>query len=49
VEGRLGARFAIDKQRHFWLGTSGQYLQEMGSQSQHWTTWTADFAYRFGK
>jgi hypothetical protein len=49
VEGRLGARFAVDKQRHFWLGTSGEFLQEFGYASQHWTTWTADFAYRFGK
>jgi len=49
VEGLLGARFAVDKQRHFWLGTSGEFLQEFGYASQHWTTWTADFAYRFGK
>jgi hypothetical protein len=48
VEGRLGARFAVDSRRHFWLGTSGGYLQEFGLSSQHWTTWTADFGYRFG-
>jgi hypothetical protein len=49
VAGRLGARFAPDKQRHFWLGTTGEYLQEFGLSSQHWVTWTADFGYRFGK
>jgi hypothetical protein len=49
VEGRLGARFALDKQRHFWLGATGEFLQEFGYSSQHWTTWTADFGYRFGK
>jgi hypothetical protein len=48
VEGRLGARFALDKQRHFWLGTSGEFLQEFGLYSQHWISWTADFGYRFG-
>jgi hypothetical protein len=48
VEGRLGVRFALDRQRHFWLGTTGEFLEEFGYSQQHWTTWTADFGYRFG-
>jgi hypothetical protein len=48
VEGRLGVRFAVDKQRRFWLGTSGEYSREFGLYPQNLTNWTADFGYRFG-
>jgi hypothetical protein len=49
VETRLGARFAVDKHHHFWLGTTGEYMHEMGPFPQNWITWTADLGYRFGK
>ena len=48
ARGSLGARIAIDKQRRFWLGTTGTVSREFGSGRQVWTTWTADLGYRFG-
>jgi hypothetical protein len=49
AEFRLGARVAIDRQRHVWIGTSGEYQHELGLYPQHWLKWTADIGYRFGK
>lgn len=48
VETHLGARFALDKQRHFWLGTTGEYMHELGPYPQNWISWTADLGFRFG-
>jgi hypothetical protein len=30
VQGTLGARVAVDKQRHFWLGSTGRFSHEFG-------------------
>jgi hypothetical protein len=49
AEARLGVRVAVDRQRHVWVGTSGEYQHELGLYPQHWVKWTADLGYRFGK
>jgi hypothetical protein len=49
IQSGLGARFAVDKQRHFWMGTSANYMHEFGSGTQNWITWTADLSFRFGR
>jgi hypothetical protein len=46
---RAGARFSIDKKRHVWLGTTCEYIYEMGLFSQNSISATADLSYRFGK
>jgi len=46
---RAGARFALDKNRHVWLGTSCEYIYEMGLFSQNSISATVDLSYRFGK
>jgi len=42
-----GARYAIDKQRHVWIGTSAEYWHEFNIGNQNWISWTANFGYRF--
>ncbi len=44
----VGGRFALDKRRHYWLGTSGQFSSNVGGYRQEWLSWTADFGLRFG-
>ena len=48
-EAHLGGRMALDNKHHFWLGTTGEYMHEMGRIPQNWMTWSADLSYRFGK
>lgn len=48
MRGTLGGRFALDKKRHYWLGTSGQFSSNVGGGRQEWLSWTADFGLRFG-
>ncbi len=48
MRGSLGGRFALDKKRHYWLGTSGQFSSNVGGYRQEWLSWTADFGLRFG-
>ncbi len=50
AQGSLGARFALDKHRHFWMGTTGRFSRDFtGYNREGWATWTADLSYRFGK
>lgn len=45
----LGGRFALDRGRRFWVGTSGRYANNFSNTSrQSWLSWTADFSVRFG-
>ena len=43
-----GGRVALDKQHHFWLGTSGRFFNNFGPNRQQWLSWTADLGLRFG-
>jgi hypothetical protein len=43
-----GARLAIDKQRHLWLGTAGRYLQNFGDGRKHWNTFGGSATFQFG-
>ena len=45
----LGVRVAVDKQRHFWLGSTARYSKDFGLPQGQWVTWTADFGFRFGR
>lgn len=49
VRESLGGRFALDKGRHYWLGTSGQFSHNIAGNRQEWLSWTADFGLRFGR
>ncbi len=48
----FGGRLALDRKRHFWLGTSVRgYTNGFSNYSyrrQSWVSWTADFGLRFG-
>lgn len=44
----LGARVALDKEHHFWLGTTGYYLTNFADKTRQWGYGTADFTVRFG-
>jgi hypothetical protein len=48
MQGSMGARMAVDKQRRFWLGTTGRVISEFGSGAQTRLSWTADLGFRFG-
>lgn len=43
-----GARVALDRGHHFWLGTSGRFYTNFGAERQEWVSWTADLGLRFG-
>lgn len=49
VQGGFGARFALDKQRHIWWGTTARYQHDFGYAGSDRVTWTADLSYRFGR
>ena len=45
----VGVRVAVDKGRHFWLGSTARFLNDFGAPAQGlWVTWTADLGFRFG-
>jgi len=44
----LGARLAVDKQRRFWLGTTGRYIQANSAYPSRWVVWSGDLSFRFG-
>jgi len=46
AQGSLGARVALDRNRHYWLGTSVRTYTKGNSET--WISWTADFGFRFG-
>jgi hypothetical protein len=48
MQGSMGARLAVDKQRRFWLGTTGRVISEFGSGAQTRLSFTADLGFRFG-
>ena len=48
AQGSLGGRLALDRKRHFWLGTSLRGYSNFGYNRQEWLSWTADFGFRFG-
>jgi len=48
LQGTLGARMAIDKQRRFWLGSTGRFTAVNRAYPSQWITWTADLGFRFG-
>jgi hypothetical protein len=48
MQGSMGARIAVDKQRRFWLGSTGRVISEFGSGAQTRLSWTADLGFRFG-
>jgi hypothetical protein len=49
AQASLGARVAVDKKRHFWVGTSGRFFTNFGRDRQEWLSWTADLGFRFGR
>lgn len=44
----LGARFAVDRGHHFWLGTSVRGFYTFGPEREAWLPWTFDLGIRFG-
>lgn len=47
-QANAGARVAIDKQRRFWLGTTGRYTHANSAYPSQWIVWSADLGFRFG-
>lgn len=48
IEPEFGFRVAVDKQKHFWLGGTGRFVQNFGIAAGEWFTSTADIGFRFG-
>ncbi len=52
AQASLGSRLALDRKRHYWLGTSvrgySTGFSNYGDRRQAWLSWTADFGFRFG-
>ena len=48
VQTSAGARLALDKEKHFWLGTAGRYLQNFGDGKKHWNTFGGSATFQFG-
>jgi hypothetical protein len=49
AQASLGGRLALDRKRHYWLGTSIRgYSTNHSYERQTWLSWTADFGFRFG-
>ncbi len=44
----VGVRVAVDKQSHFWLGSTARYVNDFGYPQGRWFTVTADLGFRFG-
>jgi hypothetical protein len=49
LQATMGARVAVDKQRHFWLGTTGRFMNVNRVYPSQWISWTADVGFRFGR
>jgi hypothetical protein len=49
IQFEFGARAAVDKHSHFWLGSTGRFVQNFGISEGEWFTWTADVGFRFGR
>ena len=48
AEPSLGVRVAVDKRRHFWLGSTARFINDFGEPQARWFTLTADLGFRFG-
>lgn len=52
AQASLGGRFALDRKRRYWLGTSARGYStgysNYGPNRQTWLSWTVDFGLRFG-
>ncbi len=48
AQASLGGRMALDRGRHFWLGTSLRGYSNFGDGKQVWVPWTFDLGIRFG-
>jgi hypothetical protein len=42
-----GARIALDKRRHFWIGPTVRFSRDGGRPTQEWASLTGDFGFRF--
>lgn len=53
AQASLGGRLALDRKRHYWLGTSvrgySTGYSHYGFSRQTWLSWTADLGFRFGR
>ncbi len=47
-QGNLSVRMALDQKRHFWLGSTGRFIDSRGAYPSQWVVWSADLGYRFG-
>jgi hypothetical protein len=44
-----GARVSLDPEKRFFVGTTAKYFQDWGRPTQQWSSWTADFGFRYGR
>jgi hypothetical protein len=49
VQGVAGARIAVDKDRHFWLGGATRYVRNYGAGRTHWNSLGGSATFQFGK
>jgi hypothetical protein len=47
-QGSVGGRFAVDRRRRFWLGTTLRGFTNFRRPQQAWLPWTFDLGIRFG-
>jgi hypothetical protein len=48
LQGNAGARVAVDRNRHLWLGPVGRYVSNFGPGKKHWNTFGGSATFRFG-
>jgi hypothetical protein len=44
-----GARIALDRQKHLWLGAEAGYFQSVGANQRKWSAATFSLTYEFGR
>lgn len=49
AQASVGGRLAVDKGRHFWLGTTLRGIATFGAGRQYWAPLTFDFGVRLGR
>ena len=48
LQGQAGARVALDRNRHLWLGPMSRYVSNFGEGKKHWNTFGGSATFHFG-
>lgn len=47
-QGNIGSAFALDANKHIWIGPVARYVKNFGRGKQHWNSLTGFASFRFG-